>query len=141
MILPNWHIRIGGMESRNKRMNAGTYTRQELISIVEGKIEITQFDDEEPRVIKTNKLEGISEVVFSLDEIDNTNNLSDGLPSNTLLKYHVTAYDNSTHFESYTPKYNKLKNGEFVSLTLRIKHMKNNIVTDGPATTVVLHIR
>ena len=38
--------------------------------------------------------------------------------------------------------YKKLKKEEIVSLTLRIKHVKNNIMmTDGPATTVVLHIR
>ena len=78
-----------------------------------------------------NKLEGITEMVFDLDELDNTNNLENGSPSNTLL-----AYDDSTHFEPYVPQYKKLQNEEFVSLTLRIKHMKNNIVTDGPAATV-----
>ena len=87
-----------------------------------------------------NKLEGITKMVFDLDELDNTNNLENRPPSNTLLTYHVTAYDDSTHFEPYIPQYKKLKNGEFVSLTSRIKHMKNNIVTDGPATTVVLNI-
>ena len=28
------------------------------------------------------------------------------------------------HFEPNTPQYKKLKNGEFLSLTLRIKHEK-----------------
>ena len=55
--------------------------------------------------------------------------------------YHVTAYEDSTHFEPYTPQYKKLKNGELVSLALRITHMKNNIITDGPATTVVHRIQ
>ena len=45
------------------------------------------------------------------------------------------------HFESHASKYTKLKNGELVSLALRIVHMKNNIITDGPETTVVLHIQ
>ena len=53
----------------------------------------------------------------------------------------MTAYDDSMHFELYAPQYKKLKNGKLVSLILRITHTKNNIVTDGPATTVVLHIR
>ena len=53
----------------------------------------------------------------------------------------MTAYDDSMHFELYVPHYKKLKNNGFVSLTLRIKHMKDNIMTDGPATTVVLPIR
>ena len=111
-----------------------------MIDLVEGKIKITQFD-KNPRISKTNKLEDIAEVVFNLDELDNTNNLKNGKPSNTLFIYHITAYEDSMHFEPYTPQYKKFKNGEFVSQALRIKHRKNNIMTDGPATTVVLHIR
>ena len=88
-----------------------------------------------------NKLEGIAEIVFDLDELDDINNLLNGSLSNTLLIFHMTAYDDSTHFKPYVPQYKKFKNGEFVSLTLSIKHMKNNIMTDGPATTAVLHIR
>ena len=34
----------------------------------------------------------------------------------------------------------RVKNCEFVLLTLRIKHMKNNVMANGPATTVVFHI-
>ena len=40
-----------------------------------------------------------------------------------------------------TPRYKRLKNGEIVSLTLRITDQNNNIITNGPGTTVVLHIR
>ena len=60
-------------------------------------------------------------MVFDLDELDNTNNLKNGPHSNTLLTYHVTAYDDSTHFDPYVHQYKKPKNGEFV---LIIKHMK-----------------
>ena len=45
-----------------------------------------------------------------------------------------------TCFEPQTPQYRKLKNGEFTSLNLRITDQNNNIVTDGPQVTVVLHI-
>ena len=45
-----------------------------------------------------------------------------------------------THFESQNPQYRKLKNGEFTSLTLRITDQNNNVITDGPQVTVVLHI-
>ena len=45
-----------------------------------------------------------------------------------------------THFEPQTPQYRKLKKGEFTSLTLRITDQNNNIITDGPQVTVVLHI-
>ena len=79
-------------------------------------------------------------MIFNLNELDNTDNLEDGRPSNILLTYHVTADKDFTHFESNIPQYKKLKNGEFVSLTLRITVQKNNIITDGPQVTVVLHI-
>ena len=77
---------------------------------MEGKIEITQFD-KDPRITRTNKLAGITEMVFNLTKLDNSNNLKNGSRSNTLLTYHVTAYDDSTHFEPYTSHYKKLKNG------------------------------
>ena len=75
---------------------------------MERKIELTQFD-ENPGIIKTNTLEGITEVVFSLDELDNTNNLENGSLSYPLFTYHVTAHEDSMHFEHYTPQYKKLK--------------------------------
>ena len=111
-----------------------------MIDLVEGKIEITQFD-KNPRINRTNKLEGITEIVLSLDELDNTDNLENGKSSSTLLTYHVTAYDDFTNFEPCTPQYKKLKNEEFNSLTLRMTHKKNDIITNGPGTTVVLHVK
>ena len=136
-VTKSWTIDLG---LRNKQVAAGTYARRELIDLVEGTIELTQFD-QDPRIKRMNKLEDITEMVFNLDELDNTNNLENGSPSNPLLIYHVTSYHDFTHFGLYALQYKKLKNGEFVSLTLRIKHMKNNIMTDSLATTVVLHKR
>ena len=52
----------------------------------------------------------------------------------------MTADKDFTHFEPNIPQYKKLKNGEFVSSTLRITDQKNNIMTDGLQVTVVLHI-
>ena len=124
----------------SKQIEAETYTRQELINFVEGKIEITQFD-KNPRISRTNKLEGITEIVLSLDELDNTYNPENGKPSSTLLTYYVTSHDDFTNFEPCAPQSKKLKNEEFNSLTLRLKHKKSNVITDGPATTVVLHVR
>ena len=81
------------------------------------------------------------EMILNLDELDNSNNLKDGKPSNALLTYHVTSEGDFTCFEPHTPQYKKLKNGEFVSLTLKIMNQNNNIITDGPQVTVVLQIR
>ena len=109
-----------------------------MLSIVEGIVELKQFeiDDE---VTKTNKLKGITEMIINLDELNNSVNLKDGRPSNELLTYYVTK--DFTRFEPQNPQYKKLENGEFTSLTLRIMDQNNNIITDGPQVTVVLHIR
>ena len=93
------------------------------------------------QVIKKNKLKGITEMSLNLNELDNSDNLEDGRPSNSLLTYHVTSNKDFMSFEPQTPQYKKLKNREFTFLTLRIKDQNNNIITDGPQVTVVLHIR
>ena len=80
-------------------------------------------------------------MIFELNELDNTDNLEDGRPSNILLTHHVTACDDFTCFEPKTPQHKKLKNGQFTSIILRIIDEKKNIMTDSPVTTVVLHIR
>ena len=79
-------------------------------------------------------------MIFNLDELDNTDNLEDEIPSNVLLTYHVTADEDFTRFVPNVPQYKKLKNGELVSLTPRITDQNGNIITDGLQVTVVLHI-
>ena len=86
-------------------------------------------------------MKGITEMIINLDELNNSVNLKDGRPSNELLTYHVTDDKDFTRFEPQTPQYRKLKNGEFTSLNLRITDQNNNVITDGPQVTVVLHIR
>ena len=85
-------------------------------------------------------MKGITEITINLDELNNSDNLEDGRLSNELLTYQVTDNKDFTRFEPQTPQYKKLKNREFTSLTLRITDQNNNITTDGPETTVVLHI-
>ena len=108
--------------------------------MLEGMVELNKFlvDDQ---VTKTNKLKGITEMIINLDELNNSVNLKDGRPSNTLFTYHVTDDKDFTYFKPPNPQYKKLKNGEFTSLTLRITDQNNNVITDGPQVTVVLHIR
>ena len=127
-----------------KTIPSGTYAGRELISMLEGIIELNQFEVDD-QVTKMNKLKGITEITLNLDELNNSDNLKDGRPNNELLTYHVTDDKDFMHFEAQTPQYRKLKNGEFTSLNLRItdqnNNNNNNIITDGPQVTVVLHIR
>ena len=123
-----------------KMIPSGTYAGRELLSIVEGMVELKQFvvDDQ---VIEKIKFKGITEMIINLDELNNSDNFEDGKPSNSLLTYHVTDDKDFTRFEPQTPQYRKLKNGEFTSLTLRITDQNGNVITDGPQVTVVLHIK
>ena len=125
------------MSNTKKMIPNVTYANRELLSIVDGIVELNQFvvDDQ---IIKKNKLKGITEMIIDLDELNNSDNLKDGRPSNELLTYHMTDDKDFTHFEPQTPQYRKLKNGEFTSLTLRITGQNNNVITDGPQVTVVL---
>ena len=123
-----------------KTIPSGTYAGRELISMQKGIIELNQFEVDD-QVTKMNKLKGITEMIINLDELNNSVNLKDGRPSNELLTYHVTDDKDFTHFEPQNPQYKKLKNGEFTSLNLRITDQNNNVITDGPQVTVVLHIR
>ena len=80
-------------------------------------------------------MRGITEMNLNLDELDNSDNLEDGRPSNALLTYNVTANEDFMCFEPNIPQYKKLKNREFTSLNLRITDQNNNIITDGPQVT------
>ena len=53
----------------------------------------------------------------------------------------MTSNEDCMDFEPQNPHYKKLKNREFTSLNLRITDQSNNVITDGPQVTVVLHIR
>ena len=107
--------------------------------MLEGMVELNQFEVDD-QVTKMNKLKGITEITLNLDELDNSDNLKDGRSSNSLLTYYVTSEEDFMCFEPQNPQYKKLRNGEFVSLNLRITDQNNNVITDGLQVTVVLHI-
>ena len=122
-----------------KMIPNGTYAGRELLSLLKGIVELNQFEVDD-QVTKMNKLKGITEITLNLDELNNSDNLKDGRPSNELFTYHVTDDKDFTRFEPDTPQYKALKSREFTSLMLRITDQNNNVITDGPQVTVILHI-
>ena len=112
-----------------------TFSSRELGAFVGRKL-ITPKDG----IIKTNKLAHVMDMVISLDELDNTDNLKDRRISDVQLSYHMTDSEKLTNFELVTPLYKRLKNLEFNSLILRIMDRKGSSITDGPWMTIVLHI-
>ena len=120
-------------------LNKGVYTDKELNTLIGTEMRV-QIMDSRNDVLRTNKLEKVMKLTISLNELDNSNNLEDGKPSNTLFMCYVTGPEYSMCFEPVMPQYKKLKNSEIISLSLRITDQNNNIITNGPRMTVVLQI-
>ena len=121
-------------------LNKGVYTDNQLNSLIEMEPK-SQMLDSRNDIQRTNKLVNGTKISITLNELDNSDNLEDGKPSNTLFTYFVTSPEYFTHFEPQSPQYKKLKNDTITSLTLVITDQNNNIITDGLEVTVVLHIQ
>ena len=120
-------------------LNKAVYMDKELNLLIGTNLK-SRMDDRED-VLRTSKLEKIMKMAINLNELNNSDNLEDGKPSNTLFTYYVTCPEYSMCFEPATPQYKALKNGTITSLSLKITDQANNVITDGPQVTVVLHIR
>ena len=86
-----------------KQILNGSYTKRELDEIVGRKHIISDLDND-PQMIKTNKLAKVIDMIINLDELNNSDDLEDGHSS------YVFGSD-FTRFEPYTPQYKKLKGG------------------------------
>ena len=117
-------------------LKKGVYMDKELNAIIG--LELKSGIESRDYVLRTNELENVTEMTISMEELDNSDNLEDGRPSNTLFTYYVTGPEYSI---TRTPQYKKLKYGTITSLTLRITDQAGSIITNGLGTTVVLHIR
>ena len=71
-------------------------------------VELNQFEIDD-QVTKTNKLKGITEITLNLDELNNSDNLKDGRPSNSLFTYYMTDDKDFMHFEHQNPSTKNLK--------------------------------
>ena len=96
------------ISNTKKTIPNGSYAGRQLLSIVEGIIELKQFEVDD-QVTKTNKLKDITDITVNLDELDNSVNLKDGRPSNELLTYHVTSNEDFTRFEPQNASTKNLK--------------------------------
>ena len=56
-------------------------------------------------IISSRRTSCVKEMVLSLDELNNTDNLEDGRLCNNLPRYHMTGSEEFTHFKLVTPQY------------------------------------
>ena len=132
-------IEVLSITGKKIGLNKAVYTDKELNALIgaELKSRIGDCDD----VLRTSKLVSGAKISISLNELDNSDNLEDGKPSNTLFTYYVTSTEYFTRFKPRAPQYKVLKNDTITSLTLAIMDQANSIITDGLQITIVLHIR
>ena len=139
-ILLHRSIEVLSITGKKIVLNKGVYMDKELNSLIGMELK-SQMLDSRNDIQRTNKLVNCIKITISLNKLNNSDNLKDGKPSNTLFTYFVTSPEYFTHFEPQSPQYKKLKNDTITSLTLVIMDQNNNIITDGPEVNVVLHIR
>ena len=124
------YIKVQLKSGEEIMLKKGVYTDKELNSLIGLELK-SQMLSSCNDVLRTNKLEKVMKMAINLEELDNSDKLKDGKPSNTLFTYYVTGPEYSMHFEPVTPQYKKLKNGEIISLTLKITDQAGNIITMG----------
>ena len=89
-------------------LNKGVYTDKELNSLI-GKELKSQMLDSRNDIQRTNKLVNGTKITISLNELNNSDNLEDGKPSNTLFTYFVTSPEYFTRLEPQSPQYKNLR--------------------------------
>ena len=139
-ILLHRSIEVLSITGKKIVLNKGVYTDKELNSLIGIELK-SQMLDSHNDIQRTNKLVNGTKISISLNELNNSDILEDGRPSNTLFTYFVTSLEYFMHFEPQSPQYKKLKNDTITSLTLAITDQNNDIITDGLEVTAVLHIR
>ena len=137
-ILLHRSIEVLSIMGKKIVLNKGVYMDKELNSLIGMELK-SQMLDSCNDIQRTNKLVNGTKITISFNELDNSDNLEDGRPSNILFTYYVTSSECYMLFKPETPRYKKLKNDTITSLTLVITDQNNDIITDGPEVTVVLH--
>ena len=89
-ILLHRSIEVLSVTGKNIVLNKLVYTDKELNSLIGMKLK-SQMLDSCNDILRTNKLERITKMIISLNELDNSDNLEDGRPSNVLFTYLVTS--------------------------------------------------
>ena len=139
-ILLHRYIEVLSVTGKKIVLNKGVYMDKELNSLIGTELK-SQMLDSRNDILRTNKLVNGTKISITLNELDNSDNLEDGKPSNTLFTYYVTSPEYFTLFEPQSPQHKILKNDTITSLTLAITGQNNDIITDDLETTVVLNIR
>ena len=87
-------------------LNKGVYTDKELNSLIGTELKLQMLDSHND-ILRTSKLVNGTKISISLNELDNSDNLEDGKPSNTLLTYFVTSPEYFMGLKPQSPQYKR----------------------------------
>ena len=107
-ILLHRSIEVLSVMGKKIVLNKGVYTDKELNSLIGMELK-SQMLDSCNDILRTNKLEKVTKMIISLNELDNSDNLEDGKPSNILFTHYVTSSEHYMLFEPQTPQYKALR--------------------------------
>ena len=105
-ILLHRSIEVLSITGKKIVLNKGVCTDKELNSLIGMELK-SQMLDSHNDIQRTNKLVNGTKITISLNELNNSDNLEDGRPSNTLFAYFVTSLEYFTCFEPQSPQYKK----------------------------------
>ena len=105
-ILLHRSIEVLSVTGKKIVLNKGVYTDKELNSLVGMELKLQMLDPCND-IQRTNKLVNDTKISISLNELNNSDNLEDGKPSNTLFTYFVTSSEHYMLFEPQSPQYKK----------------------------------
>ena len=112
-ILLQRSIEVLSVRGKKIALNKGVYMDKELNSLIGMELK-SQMLDSRNDILRTNKLEKVTKMIISLNELDNSDNLEDGRPSNILFTHYVTSSEHYMIFEPQTPRYKTLKYGKIM---------------------------
>ena len=97
-ILLHRSIEVLSITRKKILLNKGVYMDKELNSLIGTELK-SQMLDSRKDILRTNKLEKVMKMIISLNELNNSDNLEDGRPSNILFTYYVMVL-NVIHFRT-----------------------------------------
>ena len=89
-ILLHRSIEVLSVTGKKIVLNKGVYMDKELNSLIGTELK-SQMLDSHNDIQRTNKLVNGTKISITFNELDNSDNLEDGKPSNTLFTYYVTS--------------------------------------------------
>ena len=89
-ILLHRSIEVLSITGKKIVLNNGVYIDKELNSLIGTELK-SQMLDSSNDILLTNKIVNGTKIIISLNELNNSDNLEDGKPSNTLFTYFVTS--------------------------------------------------